>query len=208
MKSIIKLALILLFCTVYAYTELPAKIDPFIFCVPSGAKYGYSQPFGKIYGFPIVRIFGWSKDSKIAYSLQRNIEGRGGVITSYIIQDLINDTIVWKYDDDSFKWDIEVDNIDSITEASFSNNQSLIEAMFDKYGIIHDKSIYSNVDNLKSKGITFIQSITNNGNDSLGFKNITYEIIAKRNDNKQKIIALRKNITADNVYICGYYQSP
>ena len=91
MKSKYFFALILLFSTAFAFTELPNKIDPFIYCVPSGINYGYTKPFGKIYGFPTVRVFGWSKDGKIAYSLQRNIEGRGGVITSYIIQDIVTD---------------------------------------------------------------------------------------------------------------------
>jgi hypothetical protein len=208
MKSNSKLVLLILFCTTYAYTELPRKIDPFVNCVPAGIKYGYTQPFGKIYGFPIVRIFGWSKDGKLCYSIQRNIEGRGGVITSYIIQDLITDSFLWRHDDDSFKWETEINDIDSIAETSYNNNQKIIESFCSNYKIILDESILSNVDTLQSKGITIKLNITTNKKDSLGFNNVSYEIIAKRNDNKQKVIASRKNITADNVYICGYMNSP
>ena len=53
-----------------------------------------------------------------------------------------------------------------------------------------------------------ILNITENGTDSIGLKNINYKITAKTNNSKTKIITNRTNITADNVYICGYFQSP
>jgi hypothetical protein len=208
MKSNICLVLILLLTTASAFTELPHKIDPFIYCVPSGLNYGYTKPYGKIYGFPTIRIFGWSKDGKIAYSLQRNIEGRGGVITNYIIQDLVTDSILWKFDDDSFKWDVEIDNIDLITEKSFTSNQKLLEDNFNKYQIIQDNITYLNISDLQNIGLTMMLNITDNGTDSIGFKNINYKITAKTKNNKTKIITNRSNITADNVYICGYCKSP
>ena len=41
------------------------------------------------YTFPIFRIFGFSKDGKMAYSLEEEVDGRGGTIIQYIIQDLV-----------------------------------------------------------------------------------------------------------------------
>ena len=209
MKTIIIIFLVTLNC-VMAFSQnvkLPISFDPFINCVPQGMKYGYTVPFGKIYGFPQMRIFGWSDNGEILFSIERGIEGRGGTIISYFVQDLITDKTIWELNDDSFKWDAsKIDKTKNVYENSIIMNlSSLKDEIKDKEIVLSDVN-YNTMPIIGNQiNITCIPIIQENGKDEFGFRKISYQILAKKNNLQSKIIDQENDISADNVYICGYF---
>jgi len=79
---------------------LPPKINLFQF---------NKKSYNSSYGYPDARIWGWSKDGKAAYSIETDIDGRGGRIINFVILNLITDEAVYELDIDSFNFD-DVDN--------------------------------------------------------------------------------------------------
>lgn len=190
--------------------NLPKSQDLFVFSVPKGVDYSYSKPYGAIYGFPNFRLFGWSKDSRIAYSIETAIDGRGGTKINYFIQDLISDKIIWKLDEDSFKWEEEYFGSKlSIPEIAFQRNAEKINNALTQYGIIQTNSEYLNFPIEKNNQYFYCKSlITDNEKDEYGFRNIDYIITVSNNYGKEKIVTQSKKVRADAVYICGLFSSP
>ena len=65
-------------------------------------QYSVSVSQRHLYGFPDTRIWGWSKNGKIAYSIETEIEGRGGQKIDFIIFDTVSDKRVFELKMDSF----------------------------------------------------------------------------------------------------------
>jgi hypothetical protein len=54
----------------------PRGMSPFRLTIPEGQE--YTKPYGPIYGFPVLRLWGWSEDGKAALSVTHEVAGRGG----------------------------------------------------------------------------------------------------------------------------------
>jgi hypothetical protein len=65
-------------------------------------QYAEKTPQSALYGFPDARIWGWSNNGKVAYSIERQIDGKGGQKIDFFIFDLIPDSIVFELLMDSF----------------------------------------------------------------------------------------------------------
>ena len=72
--------------------KFPQKINFFQY----SASASQFQPYA-----PDARIWGWSNNGKMAYSIEREIEGRGGQQIDFVVFDLISDVIIFELKMDS-----------------------------------------------------------------------------------------------------------
>ena len=162
------------------------------------------------YTFPICRVFGFSKDGKMAYSLEEEVDGRGGTIIQYIIQDLVTDKILWTTKDDTEDWTAEQDSMATLTtfQISLNNKKSELRSAMQKYGIIQSDNEFLQFPTKDGYGCTAnFQDKTNNGEDDwLG--NIDYKITVKNPSGKTKSVASEKGAKAYQVVVCGYFKNP
>ncbi|MBN1500045.1 MAG: hypothetical protein JW982_07820 [Spirochaetes bacterium] len=213
MKKLIVFCLTVLISILSASADdifFPEQLDLFKYCVPPGTEYGHSKMYESIYGFPQFRLFGWSHDGKIAYSTETAIDGRGGVIFSYVIQDLKTDRIVWKFDDDSFDWeDNYSESVKPVAEISFDLRLKILKKVFREKNIVQSKSRFNKMPVIYKENVYNCDLIIKiNENDTYGFQNMDYKVLIRRNDGKSKILADQKNVRADRIYICGWFESP
>ena len=205
-----KLILMLLALTISANSQefsIPEPMDLFKYSVPEGTEYGYSKPYNYIYGFPVVRIWGWSKKGKLAYSIERSIEGKGGFLIEYAIFDLSKNKIIWKIQDDSNNFD-DYDEDDKFTEFSYKIRKQKLLNAFKKYGIVMNKNTFLKLPiqhNNKTYDINL--NIKNEKKPEFHDSISEYSIITK-NGNKTKTIKREKKVKALSVFLCGYFKSP
>ncbi|MHC6203007.1 hypothetical protein ACYULU_07420 [Breznakiellaceae bacterium SP9] len=194
--------------SIYAQdSKVPEKIDFFQYIVPKGIIYDYSHPYNGIYGFPDVRIWGWSTNGKVAYSIERNREGRGGMSIHFIIFDLVSDTIDFEINIDSN--DYTIDDIDENTAAYlYTLNKKNILNAINKYKIIYKENRYLPLPaRIKNVDYSCYSNIEYENEPEFYDKIREYSIIVSRN-NKNKIVKTAINVEAIAVYICGYIKSP
>ena len=184
---------------------LPPGIDLFQYAGSASGSLNMSE-------FPSVRIWGWSRDGKAAYSVERAVDGRGGRIIDFVIIDLITDNKVFEQRIDSF------DHDDSGDDYSF-------EDLFFIYGHILSDALRSN--NIvpgqrndflsfpfRRNNITYNSQIIDIGyiNDEYGmFERVIsrYSILVTA-DNRRKIISniIPVSRVTLHTYVCGYFLSP
>ena len=181
---------------------LPQGFDPF---ANHRSKVGST-----CYTFPIFRVFGFSKDGKMAYSLKEDIDGRGGTIFTYIIQDLVTDKILWQIKDDTEDWlsDQAGSQDLSIEEVSLLKKKEELKAAMEKYGVTQSSQKFLQFPASNGYDCTAdFQDKTNNGEDDwLG--NIDYKITVKNSSGKSKTVASEKGAKAYQVVVCGYFKNP
>lgn len=182
--------------------NLPEAIDPFAL-----HKNLVDQA---CYGFPAFYLYGFSKDSKVCYSTLTFIDGRGGCIIEYFIQDLISDEILWNIKDDSLDWPDEGEGINDAAEYSFRLKKEELENAVKKFLIIPAELEYLQFPT--KEGIECYAQVKNLVQESdsqeyfLG--KIGYKISAKKADGKSKTIASKDSAQAYNAFVCGYFKSP
>ncbi|MCR5318372.1 MAG: hypothetical protein K6E22_09100 [Treponema sp.] len=160
--------------------------------------------------FPIFRIFGFSKDGKMAYSLEEEVDGRGGTIIQYMIQDLVTDKILWTTKDDTEDWTGEQDSMATLTtfQISLNNKKSELRSAMQKYGIIQADSEFLQFPTKDGYSCTAnIQDKTKDGEDDWLGK-IDYQIRVKNPAGKSKTVASAKDVQAYQVVVCGYFKNP
>lgn len=219
MKKIIVLPIvILLFSSAYAQSlKLPALQDPFKASQAYKTAGSSSGTFSNIQYFPRLRFYGWSRDSKIAYSLEKEEPGIGGFKIHYIIQDLKSNRIVWQLQDDTNNWNDTAfkKSKNSTGEYSLKLQKAKLETALKSHKIVTGNY------QLKSLPIQYIitetyryeveieEEVVDTGRMKYErFKLINYKIFAHKSDNTSKQLLEKKNIMADNIYPCGYYLSP
>jgi hypothetical protein len=178
----------------------PPKINLF--------KYSVSISQYSLYGLPNIRIWGWSKNGKVAYSIERWIEGRGGQKIDFIIFDLINDTIVFELKMDSYEQD---DFTDESLYNLFKNN--ILNTM-EMHNIIEQRTEYLQFP-IRRNNMMYNSYIIDveykNGFEGF-FDNIVvskYTIQVEANNGKKIIgIFCPVNILTRWLYVCGYFLSP
>jgi hypothetical protein len=169
-----------------------------------------------------IRIWGWSRDGKVAYSNYISFEGD---VFFVFILDMVNDKVLWRntldfFDDphpyeENYHWfdgDFYLDFINSFKNKCVQNGIEFIQTEFKELPIRHNNQT---VNIILEKNET---SLSHSEMDNLliiGGKFEGYKIIAE-NQGKQKII-LEKDfnihksnytIYADDIFVCGYFISP
>jgi hypothetical protein len=181
-------------------SALPGPIDLF--------QYASAPPAA--YGFPTFRFWGWSKDGKIAYSMERAIEGRGGAQIEYIVQDLVSDEVIWNYPDDSDTWDSYDESVDgSYADYSYKHAAADLEAALKGYGIIPSAPDYKSFP-IKASGRSYSVSVKveKERKPSLQDAIASYSVQIARDDKKSKTVTKSSEVKALGVYACGYFASP
>jgi hypothetical protein len=161
-----------------------------------------SEDYYSVYGFQKVRIWGWSKDGKAAYSAENFLEGRGGQIIDFVILDLIDDKEVFKLSMDSFDYN-------AIDEELYNLSRFKILIALNKYNIIRQDSdlLYFP---FKKNNVLYDCRITNveyEGELVLGQRVVSRYSVLVTADKKSKII---NNFTdgGTGVSVSGYLLSP
>jgi len=182
---------------------IPPKINLF--------QYSHSVSEHSLNSFPDTRIWGWSNNGKVAYSVERGLEGRGGQIIEFIIFDLVTDDIVFELRMDSF----DVSSRGAEDEALYNVFKVSILNALKKYNIIQERTPFLSFPFMKNNFVYNVQ-ITDYKYERLDGLGIfgdrvisSYRLLATSN-NRRKVIntfSPESNYTG-YVYICGYFLSP
>lgn len=184
-------------------------INPFTYAVENGEQYTYENNYKRIYEYPRFFNLGWSKDGKYAYCIERGVSGAGGAEVAYYIQDVVTDEIIWSYTDSTFVGGEKSYSMEYILDKSIHNNYALIQKKLSQNAIALVTNAYKRLPiKIGDDEIAFKIEITDAGQDEFGFRMIDYMCKAVKNKKLTKTISQKKHVTADDVYICGYIQSP
>ena len=92
-------------------------------------------------GESLLKIWGWSEDGKVAYSIASFGYARGGFTISYYILDTITDNVLCHLIFDSFDYDIEALSYEKASYVYNENINNILTAN-NKYGIIENYSVF------------------------------------------------------------------
>lgn len=169
-----------------------------------------SQYLKAISGFndsPCIRLWGWSNNGKVSYSIETGQDARGGVIIEFVVLDLVSDKTIFNLTMDSFDHDdVEVKALYNlyrvrISDALKAHNITRAKTEFSKFPIKKNNTGYNcqivNAEYKKDE-YEFFEKVVSK-----------YEVLVTA-DNKKKIISNSKPIssTTGYVYVCGYFLSP
>jgi hypothetical protein len=163
------------------------------------------------YAFPNARIWGWSNNGKVAYSIGQETGGRGGKIVDFVVFDLVSDKAVFELKMDSFNHDDVDDYVED--EALHNLYEVRILNALKTHNIIVQTTEFSQLP-IRKNNMVYNSQIINavHKEDEYGFfENLvtkyTVEVTA---DDKKKIIGNFEPLVGmtGNVYVCGYILSP
>ena len=195
--------------------ELPGGEDPFRLAVPQGVEYNPGrEPYGSIYGFPVLRLWGWSADGKVAWSTASMVAGRGGAVVRYVIQSMKTDEVVWSLDDDTYNWgnegaEADGKSLDEIAALSFDKNKETIAAELGKHTIKGEKNSLEAFP-LEWSGETYTPALSIEDEEEPEFwdKIAGYTLFLAKKGGKIKKLASFDEVIANEVHVCGYTSSP
>lgn len=198
-----------LFVTCFIFFNLYFSLAQELVFPPKINLFQYSTSVSKLplYGFPNIRVWGWSNNGKIAYSIEEEIEGRGGQKIDFIIFDLISDNIIFKLEMDSYDYnDVTDESLYNLFNVTILNTLKAHNIIRQKTYFLrfpfrkNNKEYNSQINNIKHK------------RDEFGlFDNVVskYSVLVTADD-KKKIIGNFNPVSPVTgfVYLCGYFLSP
>lgn len=195
--------------------ELPGGEDPFRVAVPQGAEYNPGQePYGSIYGFPVLRLWGWSPDGKIAWSTVSAVAGRGGFLVRYGVQNMKTDEALWSLDDDTFNWEnegaeVEGKELDEIAALSFAKNKETLAREFEKHAIKGEVNPLEAFP-LEWTGGSYSPGLSIEDKEDPEFwdKIAGYTLSLAKKNGKTKKLASFDDVVAVDVHVFAYTLSP
>jgi len=158
-----------------------------------------------------IYVLGWSKDGKLAFILDKEVDGRGGNDLYFTIQDMVEDVNVYYkkiewYDNDNYG---ENPELAQTFEECIKNNSKEFNSELKKYKIILNpvKVEYLPITDENGTKIDFkiVNSKEYIGEFSL--PHMDYEIIAIKN-NKYKLLSKIENKMCEYVMPTAYIKSP
>lgn len=182
--------------------EKPQGID--LFQYPESGRHEHSNLID-------ARIWGWSRDGKVAYSVAHSIDGRGGEIIQYCIMDMITDEILFRLSIDSVEYDLYGSSENYTMETMYDLKKEAILQSMNDYGI-------------EALQTDFLPFPIRNGNveyncfadaeyrqrEGFDYNSvIKYDIVVNKNG-KNKIIRHNSDLYPYffAVEVCGYFMSP
>jgi hypothetical protein len=176
--------------------NLPPYVD-----LLEGVKLWEYYDYNKLVPFCLskIRMWGWSRNGKAAYSIEFYVDGRGGTITTAIIFDFIDDRIVWENKIDSFYTDYDINGFYNNFRAACKNyNIENINASFNNFPLKYKENIYNiNID------VVSEENTENDWYDSIK----SFQIVVET-QGRSKIINSTNDIVATGIFPCGYFISP
>ena len=165
-----------------------------------------------MFEYPYARIWGWSRDGKVAYSVERAVDGRGGRIINFVILDLITDRKITELNIDSFDHD-DYDGDYSYDDLFLMYNHLILDALGSNNIVLGQRNDFRAFP-FSRNNITYNCQIIDPGftNDEYGmFERVIsrYSILVTA-DNRRKIIAslIPVSRVTGYTYVCGYFLSP
>ena len=168
------------------------------------------------YGFPDVRIWGWADSGKVAYSIDRIVEGRGGYFSQFVIFDFVSDTIDFRIDFDSEDYidseDYNYSDPEKDIQYIYNQHKENISKALDKYKIIAKKNNFLPLP-IKIKSTEYSCRLDLEQYVETEYFNREevgkYKVVVGKN-NKSKIVTETSTRGTETlyVYLCGYFLSP
>ena len=158
-----------------------------------------------------IYVLGWSKDGKLAFILDKGVDGRGGNDLYFTIQDMVEDVNVYYkkikwYDNDNYG---ENPELAQTFEECIKNNSKEFNSELKKHKIILNPVKTEFLPAVDNKG-TAIDFKIDNSKEYIGkfsLPHMDYEIIAIKN-NKYKQLSNIENKMCDYVMPTAYIKSP
>jgi hypothetical protein len=158
-------------------------------------KYGYNH----LYSLSTFRIWGWSEDGKVAYSIERCIDGTIYILHTAVIFDFIDDVFVWKNmitDDEDLSEDDYIDFYKEYEMVCIQNNIEPIQTDFKELPISHNNYVFNIIiDIIDEEETRYFDDIE------------SYRVIVETRG-KKKIVKQKNDVWAFDVLPCGYFISP
>ena len=181
--------------------NIPPKLDLF--------QHSVSTTNRPLNTFPDVRMWGWSRDGKVAYSIEKENEGIGGKIIDFFILNLINDRVIFNlemigYDDMSGLY-IPVEALYNLHRITISNALRTHNIAGERNDFLRFPFRRNNIE--YNSQITGIERRSS----EFGFGNVVsrYTVLVTA-DNRRKVIANFNVVNSETfeVYLAGYFLSP
>ena len=204
---------LLLFCFVFLgihflhaqVLTLPPKIDLFQYNAEEFTDLNMSE-------HPFARLWGWSNNGRVAYSIEWFVDGRGGRIIDFVILDLITDNTIYELRMDSYDHD-DYDGDYSYEDLFLMYNHLLADALQANNIVLGQTNDFLSFP-FRRNNITYDSQIVDLGftRDEYGmFERVVsrYSVLVTA-DNRRKIISNTipvSRLTPD-VHISGYFLSP
>ncbi len=176
------------------------KINPYSYSDYAQEKGGYTGINPNFY------LIGFSKEGRVAYVYWYNDDGKGGVVSDFIIQSLATDKII-------FEKALEIPDYysygdDFLVEAFKIYQQDLDKALNASKIEIVDWEFHTLPISSKENKINFSIKSTSSEADTFFGQVMNYTITAEKEGKGKKVIASVKNATIIDVFLCGYVLNP
>jgi hypothetical protein len=169
-------------------------------------QYSLSVSGRPLYGFPNARIWGWSNNGKVAYSIETEVEGRGGQKIDFVVLDLISDDIEYELKMDSF------DHNDVTDEALYNLFRTDISNALKKYNISGQRTEFLRFPIRKNDMVydSRIINVEQKKNDYAFDTVVSKYAVSVTANGESKTIGtfIPVNTITAHVYVCGYVLSP
>jgi hypothetical protein len=191
----------------------PAIVDLFKYDEAKTHFISYNNWFSSRYDF---RIWGWSKDGKVAYSYTEFQDGAGWETKYFYILNFIDDEIIWKYSIDDYEGKqmlytegegsaegppIDYDSLyRRYMNICKDEGIEFIQAEFKKIPIMHNNKVYNVV----------VDQNKRNDSDDYGYDTVKNYKIVVETQGKSKVInedTFSEPVVFD-IFSLGYFISP
>jgi len=160
---------------------------------------------GSFVGPGIVRIWGWSRTGKVAYSVEGVGEYTGFMAIRFVIFDFVNDKVLIYINTDAD----DIDNYDAGSEDLFVYSKDAIANAIKTHNIVEQNAGFLPFPiNWNNKAYRVSVSNTVSGEDMWGRIPIKKYTVSVAVNGKSKVVMSAKDTRASRVYICGYFLSP
>jgi hypothetical protein len=188
----------------------------FVFMNINSCEQGASRPAAvdllkyqedkQLHSLSSVRMWGWSKNGKVAYTVEKEQEGRGGYITAATIFDSVDNVVSWEREIDSIDitGDKETEAADydrfyqDFKKICIENGIKFVQVEFKKLPIRHNNRTFN----------AAIEIIEEEENELRLLDKIDRYTVSVETQGEWKAIKEKNDVWAFHVLLCGYFISP
>jgi hypothetical protein len=160
----------------------------------------------QLHSLSSVCMWGWSRNGKVAYTVEKEQDGRDGYITAAIIFDFVDNVVLWEQEIDSI--DItgnkETEAVDydrfyeNFKKICLENGIEFVQVEFKKLPIRHNNRTFN----------VAIEIIEEEENELRLLDRIDSYIVSVETQGKKKTVKEKNDVWAFHVLLCGYFISP
>jgi hypothetical protein len=151
-------------------------------------------------------MWGWSRNGKAAYTVEKEQDGRGGSITTAVLFDLVDNVVLWEQEIDSIDMtgNKETKPADynrfyrNFRKVCIRNDIEFVQAEFKELPIRHNNQTFKVVIEIVEEEETELRLL-----DRIDSYTVSLE-----NRGKRKTVEEKNDVWAFHVVPCGYFLSP